>query len=122
MVLRKFGRWWFTSVLKKCYDNLNDDGIIIVKENLYNIEEDEEDNEKDNNDKGNEKNEIKKEDNKNNYEYKYSDADYFKQRPDVFYINLFLESKVKIKSHFLNPNWPENMMPLFIYVLSKNKI
>ena len=107
--------------LKKCYDNLNDDGIIIVKENLYNIEEDEEDNVKDN-DKENEKNEIKKEDNKNNYEYKYSDADYSKQRPDVFYINLFLESKFKIKLHFLNPNWPENMMPLCIYVLSKNKI
>ena len=25
--------------LKKCYENLNDDGIIIVKENLYNLED-----------------------------------------------------------------------------------
>ena len=28
--------------LKKCYENIKDDGIIIVKENLYNIDENEE--------------------------------------------------------------------------------
>ena len=96
--------------LKKCFENLNDDGIIIIKENLYNIDENEED-------------EIdeKKEDDKNNYEYKYSEFDYSKQRPDVFYINLFLECNFKIKLHFLNPNWPESMMPLCVYVLTKNK-
>ena len=105
--------------LKKCFENLNDDGIIIIKENLYNIDENEEDeiDEK----KEDEKKEIKKEDNKNNYEYKYSEADYSKQRPDVFYINLFLECNFKIKLHFLNPNWPESMMPLCVYVLTKNK-
>ena len=35
--------------LKKCYENINDNGIIIVKENLYNINEDDpEENEDDN--------------------------------------------------------------------------
>ena len=104
--------------LKKCYDNLNDDGIIIVKENLYNINEDEEN---EDSEKENKKIESKKEDNKN-YEYKYSDLDYSKQRPDVFYINLFLECNFNIKLHFLNPNWPESLMPLCVYVLSKKKI
>ena len=108
--------------LKKCYENINDDGIVIVKENLYNIEEGEENEINDKTKKKENENEIKKEDDKSNYEYKYSDADYSKQRPDVFYINLFLESNFKIKLHFLNPNWPENMMPLCVYVLSKNKI
>lgn len=106
--------------LKKCFENLNDNGIIIIKENLYNIDENEED-EIDEKKKEDEKKEIKKEDNKNNYEYKYSEADYSKQRPDVFYINLFLECNFKIKLHFLNPNWPESMMPLCVYVLTKNK-
>ena len=90
--------------LKKCYDNLNDDGIIIVKENLYNVEgegEEEEEEEED------------------NYQFKYSELDYSKQRPDAFYINLFIKNKFKIKLHFLNPNWPEDMMPLCVYVLSK---
>ena len=90
--------------LKKCYDNLNEDGIIIVKENLYNVEgegEEEEEEEED------------------NYQFKYSELDYSKQRPDAFYINLFIKNKFKIKLHFLNPNWPEDMMPLCVYVLSK---
>jgi SAM-dependent methyltransferase len=90
--------------LKKCYDNLNEDGIIIVKENLYNVEgegEEEEEEEED------------------NYQFKYSELDYSKQRPDAFYINLFVKNKFKIKLHFLNPNWPEDMMPLCVYVLSK---
>ena len=76
--------------LKKCYENIKDDGIIIVKENLYNIEEGEENEINDKTKKKENENEIKKEDDKSNYEYKYSDADYSKQRPNVFYINLFL--------------------------------
>ena len=114
--------------LKKCYDNIKDDGIIIVKENLYNIDENEEKEEdEENEEKEKEKNEEKevpkneiKDENNNNYEYKYSNADFSKQRPDVFYINLFLKCKFKIKLHFLNPNWPESMMPLCVYVLSKD--
>ena len=94
--------------LKKCYENINDNGIIIVKENLYNINEDDP-----------EENEDKNKKKENNYEYKYSNLDYSKQRPDSFYINLFLECKFKIKLHFLNPNWPESLMPLCVYVLSK---
>ena len=106
--------------LKKCYENIKDDGIIIVKENLYNIDEEEEnEEEEEKKEKNNKKNEIKDEKN-NNYECKYSEADFSKQRPDVFYINLFLKCNFKIKLHFLNPNWPESMMPLCVYVLSKD--
>ena len=98
--------------LKKCYDNLNDNGIVIVKENLYNIdeeEEEEEENEDEEKEKENEKEEDKEKNevDKNNYEYKYNNKDFSKQRPDVFYINLFMECNFKIKLHFLNPNWPE---------------
>ena len=107
--------------LKKCYENINDDGIIIVKENLYNSEDDEESEEDEEKEKEKEKNEIKEEDKSKKYEFKYSDADFSKQRPDAFYINLFLECDFKIKLHFLNPNWPESLMPLCVYVLSKNK-
>ena len=78
--------------LKKCHDNLNDNGIIIVKENLYNINEEEE-NEVEEKEKEN-KIEEKNEDNKDNYECKYNDLDYSKQRPDIFYINL--EQKIII--------------------------
>ncbi len=85
--------------LNKCYTNLNDDGLIIVKENLDTFDEEEK---------------------KENKEFRYSDLDYSKQRPDAFYINLFIKNKFKIKLHFLNPNWPEEMMPLCVYVLSKN--
>ena len=106
--------------LKKCYENIKDDGIIIVKENLYNIDEEEENEEEEvKKEKNNKKNEIKDEKN-NNYECKYSEADFSKQRPDVFYINLFLKCNFKIKLHFLNPNWPDSMMPLCVYVLSKD--
>ena len=109
--------------LKKCYDNLNDNGIIIVKENLYNIdkEEEEENDEEEEKEKENKKEEEKEKNevNKNNYEYKYNNMDFSKQRPDVFYINLFMECNFKIKLHFLNPNWPETLMPLCVYVLSK---
>ena len=106
--------------LKKCYENIKDDGIIIVKENLYNIDEEEEnEEEEEKKEKNNKKNEIKDEKN-NNYECKYSEADFSKQRPDVFYINLFLKCNFKIKLHFLNPNWPDSMMPLCVYVLSKD--
>ena len=91
---------------------LNDDGIIIAKENLYNLEEDNEEEKIEKKEK-----EINKENKKN--EFKYSDLDYSKQRPDDFYINLFIKNNFKIKLHFLNPNWPEDMMPLCVYVLSK---
>ena len=33
--------------LNKCYTHLNDDGLIIVKENLYNLEEDDDDDDDD---------------------------------------------------------------------------
>ena len=109
--------------LKKCHDNLNDNGIIIVKENLYNINEEEENEAEEKEQEKENVNEIKLEEknqnNKDNYESKYNKLDYSKQRSDVFYINLFLECNFKIKLHFLNPNWPEELMPLCVYVLSK---
>ena len=88
--------------LKKCKDNLNDNGIIIIKENYYFSIEDE----SDNND----------EHNKN---FEYSKEDFSKQRLDSFYINLFVNNGFKIIHHFINPNWPENIMPLIVYVLEK---
>ena len=48
--------------LKKCYDNLNEDGIIIVKENLYNLEGEGEEEEEE----------------EDNYQFKYSELDYSK--------------------------------------------
>ena len=95
--------------LNECYTHLNDEGLIIVKENLFNNDEDEIEEE--------EEDDKKKKD--NDLEYQYSDLDYSKQRPDAFYINLFIKNKFKIKLHFLNPNWPKEMMPLCVYVLSK---
>ena len=85
--------------LNECYSHLNDGGKIIVKENLCDIDDDE---------KG-----------ENDYAFGYSEVDFSKQRPDAFYINLFMKNKFKINLHFLNPNWPENMVPVCIYVLSK---
>ncbi len=89
--------------LKKCKDNLNDNGIIIIKENYYfNIED-----ENNNND----------EHNKN---FEYSKEDFSKQRLDSFYINLFINNGFKIINHFINPNWPKSIMPLIVCVLEKN--
>ena len=78
--------------------------LIWIQWCLENLEEKE-------NDKGEKEEEVN--------EFTYSDLDFSKQRPDAFYINFFLKNKFKIKLHFLNPNWPEDMMPLCIYVLSK---
>ena len=73
--------------LKKCKDNLNDNGILIIKENYYfNVED-----EKKNND----------EHNKN---FEYSNEDFSKQRLDSFYINLFVNNGFKIIHHFINLN------------------
>ena len=88
--------------LKKCKENLNDNGIIIIKENYYFDIEDE----KNNNE---EHNKI----------FEYSKEDFSKQRLDSFYINLFVNNGFKIIHHFINPNWPEKIMPLIVYVLQK---
>ena len=109
--------------LQKQIDDLTkqNNDLIQDKEKLQKVVDEEEENEEEEEkkEKNNKKNEIKDEKN-NNYECKYSEADFSKQRPDVFYINLFLKCKFKIKLHFLNPNWPESMMPLCVYVLSKD--
>ena len=85
--------------LNKCKNNLNDNGIIVIKENYY------------------------YEDNNNNSEhnkkFEYSKEDFSKQRLDIFYINLFINNGFKIIHYFINPNWPENIMPLIVYVLEK---
>ena len=107
--------------LNKCYTNLNDDGLIIVKENLYNLDEDDDDDEDDKKGKKGEKKEKKetKKENEDINDFSYNDLDFSKQRSDAFYINLLIKNKFKIKLHFLNPNWPDDMMPLCVYVLSK---
>lgn len=86
------------SFISKCYNGLNDNGIVIVKENFfYPIDE----------------GPYKDKD------YNYSDEDYSKQRKDMFYINLFMKHKFKIIKHFLNPNYPSKIIPLIVYVLTK---
>ena len=86
--------------LNKCKNNLNDNGIIVIKENYYY---------EDNNNN-----------NEHNKKFEYSKEDFSKQRLDIFYINLFINNGFKIIHHFINPNWPENIMPLIVYVLEKS--
>ena len=90
--------------LKKCKENLCENGKIIVKENYYFF-----DNSEDNKNK-----------NLHNINYEYSKEDFSKQRLDSFYINLFINMGFKIINHFINPNWPNKIMPLIVYVLEKN--
>ena len=85
--------------LNKCKNNLNDNGIIVIKENYYY---------EDNNNN-----------NEHNKKFEYSKEDFSKQRLDIFYINLFINNGFKIIHHFINPNWPEKIMPLIVYVLQK---
>ena len=84
--------------ISKCYNGLNDNGIVIVKENFFYPT-----------DEGPYKGK----------DYNYSDEDYSKQRKDIFYINLFMKHKFKIIKHFLNPNYPSKIIPLIVYVLTK---
>ena len=91
------------SFIKKCYNALNDNGIIIVKENIL-IEDDESE---DNNIKDNNK--------------VYSKEDISRQREDSSYIELFTKNGFSLFRHFPNPNWPDGLMPLIIYVLKKKK-
>lgn len=88
------------SFLKKCYIALKDDGLMIVKENIY-VEDSEED----------------EEEKKRNA---YSIEDFSNQREDYKYVDLFINNGFIIYRHFPNPNWPEALMPLIVYVLKKN--
>ena len=92
--------------LKKCLNALNENGIVIIKENLFEFPTDIKEN-------------IENEPLASNKNYLYSDEDFSKQRPDNTYINLFIKNGFKIKLHFLNPNWPSTMEPLCVYVLEK---
>ena len=85
--------------MDKCYEHLNDNGVIVVKENYYFPEKEE----------------------KEKKDYIYSEEDLSKQRKDIFYINLFVKHHFKIIKHFVNPNWPSSIMPLIVYVLVKEK-
>ena len=85
--------------MDKCYEHLNDNGVIVVKENYYFPEKEE----------------------KEKKAYIYSEEDLSKQRKDIFYINLFVKHHFKIIKHFVNPNWPSSIMPLIVYVLVKEK-
>lgn len=82
--------------INKCYNVLKDDGIVIVKENIYIEESDSEDNK-----------DIK------------SKTDFSNIRPDIYYMNLFTNNGFIVYKHFLNPNWPEELIPLVVYVLKK---
>ncbi|MCQ2818931.1 MAG: N-terminal Xaa-Pro-Lys N-methyltransferase 1 [archaeon] len=86
--------------LKKCYNALTDKGLIIVKENIFVRDEYD----------GNKKYDV------NNI---YSQEDLSKQREDIYYIKLFNKNGFNIYRHFLNPNWPQGIMPMVVYVLKK---
>ena len=51
----------------------------------------------------------------------YSKEDLSKQREDVSYLQLFTKNGFYIFRHFPNPNWPQGLMPLIVYVLKKKK-
>lgn len=87
--------------MDKCREHLNDDGVIIVKENYFS--------------------QLNEKEIENKKEFEYSEEDLSKQRRDSFYINLFFKHKFKIIKHFVNPNWPSSIMPLIVYVLIKEK-
>ena len=75
--------------LKNCYNYLEKDGLVIIKENIV--------------DKG----------------YYLCDQDYSKIRSDKIFKNLFESNKFLIFKHIHHPYWPLDLMKVSIFVLSK---
>lgn len=76
--------------LSNCYANLEDDGLVIIKENVI--------------DKG----------------IFFSQEDYSKVRSDLIFKEIFLKNGFKIVKHFHHPNWPKDLLKVSIFVLKKN--
>lgn len=76
-----------------CHRNLNDNGLIIIKEN---IEE--------------------------NYDYSISETDYSKVRSDKIFRKFFEKQKFLIYRQLYHPFWPSDLMKVSIYVLYKTNL
>jgi protein N-terminal methyltransferase len=75
--------------LSKCKNNLNDKGLIIIKENIV----------------------IKG--------IQFCSQDYSKVRSDIKFKQLFEQTELKIIKHFHHPNWPKDLLKVSIFVLLK---
>jgi protein N-terminal methyltransferase len=75
--------------LTKCSNNLQENGIIIVKENIIS--------------KGT----------------KFWEEDFSKIRSDIVFKQIFQKSGLKIKQHFHHPNWPKDLLKVSIFLLTK---
>lgn len=76
-----------SNFLIKCKNNLEENGMIIIKENIVN--------------KGS----------------KFISMDYSKVRSDVLFKNIFDKSGLKIIRHFHHPNWPKDLLKVSVFVL-----
>ena len=76
------------SFLLKCKKNLNENGIIVIKENCL----------------------LKKK--------KFLANDLSIQRNEKFYLSIFKKCKLKILKKGKNENWPKEFIPLNYFILS----
>lgn len=76
-----------SNFLIKCKNNLEENGMIIIKENIVH--------------KGS----------------KFISLDYSKVRSDVLFKNIFDKSGLKIIRHFHHPNWPKDLLKVSVFVL-----
>jgi protein N-terminal methyltransferase len=76
--------------LIKCKNNLEENGMIIIKENIVQ--------------KGS----------------KFISMDYSKVRSDLIFKNIFEKSGLKIIRHFHHPNWPKDLLKVSVFVLKVN--
>jgi protein N-terminal methyltransferase len=74
--------------LKKCKNGLEDDGRIVIKENIV--------------PKGT----------------TFWEADYSKIRSDIIFKEIFLKSGLKIIKHLHHPNWPKELLEVSIFLLA----
>jgi protein N-terminal methyltransferase len=74
--------------LTKCRENLEEGGMIIVKENIVN--------------KG----------------IKFWEEDYSRIRSDIVFKKIFTNSGLRIKKHFHHPNWPKDLLKVSIFLLT----
>ncbi len=77
--------------LSNCYNSLNKNGLIIIKENISS---------------------------RGNF---YSSEDYSKVRSDKIFKEIFERNCFTIIKHFHHPNWPKDLLKVSIFVLKKNE-
>jgi protein N-terminal methyltransferase len=80
-----------TNFLIKCKNSLEENGMIIIKENIVL--------------RGS----------------KFISFDYSKVRSDSIFKSIFEKSGLKIIRHFHHPNWPKDLLKVSVFVLKTNK-